>query len=114
MHFLIFFLLILHAVSSLRLPQLGGGGDGGGSGGGGDGDGGGGGGAGEGGGGDLTAGEGDPTTKDSAPCLPSAKEKLCPKPGAAHSASIQPSPYESVMSRVHVAPTSTANGELEV
>ena len=50
MHFLIFFLLILHAVSSLRLPQLGGGGDGGGSGGGGDGDGGGGGGAGEGGG----------------------------------------------------------------
>ena len=55
------------------------------------------------------------TTKDSLPCLvPLAKEKVCPKPGAAHSAPFQPSPYESVMSRVHVAPSATANGTLEV
>ena len=55
------------------------------------------------------------TTKDLAPWLPSAKEKVCPKPGAAHSApAFQPSPYESVMSRVHVAPSATANGTLEV
>ena len=54
------------------------------------------------------------TTKDFAPCLPFAREKLCPKPGAAHSAPFQPSPYESVMSRVHVAPSATANGELDV
>ena len=55
------------------------------------------------------------TTKDSLPCLvPLAKEKVCPKPGADHSAPFQPSPYESVMSRVHVAPSATANGTLEV
>jgi hypothetical protein len=62
-------------------------------------------------------GDGDrsSTTKDSLPCLgPLAKEKVCPKPGAAHSAPFQPSPYESVMSRVHVAPSVTANGTLEV
>ena len=53
-------------------------------------------------------------TKDLVPWPPPAKEKLCPKPGAAHSASFQPSPYESVMSRVHVAPSATANGKLEV
>ena len=56
----------------------------------------------------------DCTTKDLVPCLPFAREKLCPKPGAAHSAPFQPSPYESVMSRVHVAPSATANGALEV
>eukprot|EP00964_Phaeocystis_antarctica_P121581 scaffold85237_cov52-Phaeocystis_antarctica.AAC.2 len=42
-------------------------------------------------------GEGDGwncTTKDLVPWLPSAKEKLCPKPGAAHSAPFQPFPYE--------------------
>jgi hypothetical protein len=39
--------------------------------------------------------------------------KPCPKPGAEHSAPFQPSPYESVMSRVHVAPAATANGKLE-
>ena len=55
------------------------------------------------------------TTKDLVPCLgPLAKEKLCPKPGAAHSAPFQPSPYESVITRVHVAPSATANGALEV
>merc|ERR1740124_1118426 len=54
------------------------------------------------------------TTKDLVPWRPSAKEKLCPKPGAAHSAPFQPSPYESVISRVHVAPRGTANGALEV
>ena len=53
------------------------------------------------------------TTKDLVPWLPSAKETLCPKPGAAHSAPFQPSPYESVMSRVHVAPRATTNGMLE-
>jgi len=52
--------------------------------------------------------------KDSLPWLPPAKEKVCPKPGADHSAPFQPSPYESVMSRVHVAPSATANGTLEV
>ena len=46
--------------------------------------------------------------------MPFAKEKLCPKPGAAHSAPFQPSPYESVMLRVHVAPSATANDTLEV
>ena len=46
--------------------------------------------------------------------MPFAKEKLCPKPGAAHSAPFQPSRCESVISRVHVAPSATANGELEV
>eukprot|EP00964_Phaeocystis_antarctica_P109428 scaffold73890_cov61-Phaeocystis_antarctica.AAC.4 len=53
------------------------------------------------------------TTKDLVPWLPSAKRKPCPKPGAAHSAPFQPSPYESVMSRVHVAPSATTNGMLE-
>ena len=66
-------------------------------------------------GGGLGGGGGwDCTTKDLVPCLPFAREKLCPKPGAAHSAPFQPSPYESVMSRVHVAPSATANGKLEV
>ena len=59
-------------------------------------------------------GDGNGTTKELVPCLPFAREKLCPKPGAAHSAPFQPSPYESVMSRVHVAPRATANGELDV
>ena len=54
------------------------------------------------------------TTKDPVPERPFSKEKLCPKPGAAHFAPFQPSPYESVMSRVHVAPCATANGMLEV
>ena len=54
------------------------------------------------------------TTKDLVPWLPSAKEKLCPKPGAAHSIPPQPSPYESVMFKVHVAPSATVNGKLEV
>ena len=60
------------------------------------------------------------TTKDLVPWLTPGNEKLCPKPGAAHSAPSQPSPYEyvsadeSVMSRVHVAPIATANGALEV
>ena len=59
--------------------------------------------------------DGSSTTKDSLPCLvPLAKAKVFPKPGAAHSAPFQPSPYESVMSRVHVAPSATANGTLEV
>ena len=75
---------------------------------GGDGDGGGGGGDG---GGD---GDWNCTTKDSAPERPFAKEKLCSKPGAAHSAPSQPSPYESVMLRVHVAPRATANSTSEV
>ena len=35
-------------------------------------------------------------------------------PGAAHSAPFQPSPHESVISRVHVAPSATASGALEV
>ena len=66
-------------------------------------------------GGGLGGGGGwDCTTKDLVPCLPFAREKLCPKPGAAHSAPFQPSPYESVISRTHVAPSATANGELEV
>eukprot|EP00964_Phaeocystis_antarctica_P015883 scaffold8790_cov69-Phaeocystis_antarctica.AAC.2 len=46
--------------------------------------------------------------------VPVAKEKLCPKPGAFHSFPFQPSPYESVMLSVHVAPSATANGELKV
>ena len=54
------------------------------------------------------------TTKNLVPCLPFAKEKVCPKPGAAHSFPFQPSPYESVIFRVHVAPRATANGALEV
>ena len=54
------------------------------------------------------------TTKDLVPWLPLAKEKLCPKPGAAHTFPFQPSPHESVMLSVHVAPSATANGELKV
>ena len=58
------------------------------------------------------------TTKDSVwkagDFIPRAKEKLCSKPGAAHSFPFQPSPHESVMFRVHVAPSATANGTREV
>jgi len=54
------------------------------------------------------------TTKDVDPSEPSAKEKLCPKPGASHTFPVQPSPHESVMSRVQFAPSATANGKLEV
>ena len=94
-------------------------GEGGGSGegeGGGGGGGEGGGGGGEGGGGDAGGGEAgcSDTMKDSVPWRPDAKEKACPKPGAAHSAPFQPSPYESVIPRVHVAPSATASGTLEV
>eukprot|EP00964_Phaeocystis_antarctica_P147015 scaffold113480_cov48-Phaeocystis_antarctica.AAC.2 len=79
--------------SSTRAKSTGGGGNGGGSGG---------------------DGGSNCTTKDPVPCLgPLAKEKLCPKPGAAHSFPFQPSPNESVMSRVHFAPSATANGTLE-
>ena len=53
------------------------------------------------------------TTKDLVPRKPFGKEKLCPKPSADHSAPFQPSPYESVMSRVHVAPSATASGTLD-
>ena len=57
------------------------------------------------------AAHGSSTTKDSLPCLvPLAKAKVFPKPGAAHSARFQPSPYASAMIRVHVAPSATANG----
>ena len=88
------------------------GGGGGGDGGGGDGDGGGGEGSGEGGSG---GGDWNCTSKDSVPGPPNFKEKLCPKPGAAHSfPSQKPAPSESVISRVHVAPSATANGALEV
>jgi len=71
---------------------------------------------GDGGGGGGGGGDGgwNCTTKDLVPCSPPAKEKVCPKPGADHSAPFQPSPYESVMSRMHVAPSATANGTLEV
>eukprot|EP00964_Phaeocystis_antarctica_P081051 scaffold50673_cov51-Phaeocystis_antarctica.AAC.1 len=73
------------------------------------------GGDGSGGGGDGGAGGGwNCTTKDSSPERPLAKEKFCSKPGAAHSAPSQPSPYESVMLRVHVAPSATVNGTSEV
>ena len=84
-------------------PQAGGGGGGGGDVGGGDG------------GGGVDGGEGgwNCTSKDSAPWLPLAKEKLCPKPGATHSFPNQPSKRELVISRVHVAPSATANGSLE-
>eukprot|EP00964_Phaeocystis_antarctica_P066381 scaffold40102_cov54-Phaeocystis_antarctica.AAC.6 len=95
------------------LVKVPGGGDGGNGGGGGE-CGGAGGGGGEGG----EGGEGggwNCTTKDLVPCLgPFSKAKFCPKPGAAHSAPSQPFPYESVISRVHVAPSATANGWLEV
>ena len=95
---------------------------GGGDGGGGLGDGGGGEGGGELGGGSGGEGGGSGvggscTTKDLIPWAPSARVKVCPKPGAAHSPRFQPSPpssYESVMSRVHVAPSVTASGALEV
>ena len=85
---------------------------------GGDGDGGGGGGGNGGDGGNGGNGGGDGgwncTTKDAVPWEPLANEKACPKPGAAHSAPFQPSPNESVMLRVHVAPSSTTKGTLEV
>ena len=93
-----------------------GGEDGGKGGGGGEGDGGGGDG-GEGGedGGDGGDGGWNCTTKDLVSVLgPLSKEKLCPKPGAAHSAPFQPSDHWSSMIRVHVAPSATANGTLEV
>ena len=74
-------------------------------------------------GGDGGGGEGDAagwncTTKDLVPRSPFAKEKVCPKPGAAHSAPFQPSPASNspstlFMSRVHVAPSAATNGELE-
>ena len=98
----------------------GGGGDGDGGGNGGDGGDGGDGGNDGGGGGGGGDGGWNCTTKDLVPCWgclgmgPSAKEKLFPKLGASHFAPFQPSPYESVMSRVHVAPSATANGTLEV
>ena len=113
----------------VKMPGGDDGGEGGEGGDGGDGGGrgcGGGGGEGFGGGGGCEGGEGGEggesgglggwncTTKDLFPWSPSAKNKLCPKPGAAHSAPFQPSPYSSVMSRVHVAPSATANGTLEV
>ena len=60
------------------------------------------------------AGDRNCTTKDLVPWSPFAKAKLCSKPGAAHSFPFQPSPYESVMLRVHVAPSATANGTGEV
>jgi len=53
------------------------------------------------------------TTKDLIPWWPTAKEKLSPKLGAAHSAPFQPSPYESLMFRVHFAPSATTNGKLK-
>ena len=61
------------------------------------------------------------TTKDSVPSFFPTNEKLCPKPDAAHSAPFQPTlamPTDpgsprSVMSRVHVAPSATANGKLK-
>ena len=54
------------------------------------------------------------TINEFAPWEPPVKEKARPKPGAAHSAPSQPSPCESVMSRVHVAPSATASGTLAV
>merc|ERR1712021_153690 len=45
---------------------------------------------------------------------PFAKKELCRKPGADHTFPFQPSPHESLMSKVHVAPCTTANGPLEV
>ena len=84
---------------------------------------------GEGGGdeGDGGAGEGDGgdgggdgwvcTTNDLVMSVPYGKEKLCPKPGAAHSVrpppQLQQNPYESVMLRVHVAPSATTSGTLK-
>ena len=54
------------------------------------------------------------TSKELIPWDPVGKEKLpCPKSGAAHSAPFQPSPNESVMLSVHVAPSVTVNGTLE-
>ena len=85
------------------------GGSGGASGGGGDG------GGGEGKGG----GEGEidwtGTTNDAVPLRrpQPSNEKLRSKPGAAHSAPFQPSPYESVMVSVHVALEDTASGQIE-
>ena len=66
------------------------------------------------GGGEGGAGGWNCTTKDAVPCFgPAANEKLCPNLGAAHSFPLQPSPYESVMSSVHVAPSAAASGKLE-
>ena len=67
---------------------------------------------------ELTSPDGDGgwncTTKELTAWEPLAREKACPKPGAAHSAPFQPSPYESVISRVHVAPSATTKGALEL
>ena len=58
------------------------------------------------------------TAKDTVPGPPCAKEKVCPKPGADHS--FPPTQKstgasdEVVISRVHVAPSATANGSLEL
>ena len=77
-------------------------------------------GEGDGGGGGEGGGEGGEggcncTTKEKAPWEPLfSREMACPKPGAAHSAPFHPSPHESVISRVHVAPSATASGALEV
>jgi len=51
------------------------------------------------------------TTKDTVSLAPVSIPKLCPKPGAAHSPPFQPSGYESVMVRVHVAPSATVKLE---
>jgi len=112
--------LVLNAWTAVRrealvvkVPGGEGGGDGGDGGEGGD-DG------GDGGGGGDEGGEGgnggwNCTTKDLVPSWDqSAKEKVCPKPGADHSAPFQPSQPKSVMSRVHVAPSATVSGTLEV
>ena len=71
-------------------------------------------GGGENGEGDAGGGGRNCTTKEPARWEPLAREKACPKPGAAHSVPSQPSPYESVISRVHVAPSATASGAFEV
>ena len=114
--------MFANSASSGLKGGMGGGGGGDGGGDGGDGDGGDDGGDGGDGGGDGGGGGWNCTTKDSFAVLAKktlggkgfAIKKLCPKPGAAHSAPFQPSPNESVMSRVHVAPSATANGALEV
>jgi hypothetical protein len=96
------------------------GGDGGGCGGSGGWDGGGGGEGGDSGGkGDKggwgVAGGWNCTTKVSVPTFSPFhfNEKLCPKPGAAHSAPFQPSPYGSIMLSVQFALSVTANGKPE-
>ena len=65
-------------------------------------------------GGGLGGGGWNCTTKVPDPWKPPAKEKVCLKPGAAHSAPFQPVPRELVISRVHVAPSATSKGALEV